>query len=95
MLYAGLGLSRKKLDICLLSGSGECVDQLVAPPDADALRILAGRIDGVYREPVCAVVESMTGARLVHDTFEQEGWDVEIADAQKLKGLAPLACKTA
>jgi transposase len=43
---------------------------------------------------VCAVIESMTGARLVHDTLEQEGWDVEIADAQKVKGLAPLACKT-
>jgi transposase len=36
----------------------------------------------------------MTGARLVHDTLEQEGWSVEIADARKVKGLAPLACKT-
>jgi transposase len=36
----------------------------------------------------------MTGARLVHDTLEREGWSVEIADAQKVKGLAPLACKT-
>jgi hypothetical protein len=36
----------------------------------------------------------MTGARLVDDTLEQGGWDVEIADAQKVKGLAPLACKT-
>ncbi len=36
----------------------------------------------------------MTGARLVHDTLEQEGWSVEIAGAQKVKGLAPLACKT-
>ncbi|MQA17845.1 MAG: transposase [Pseudonocardiaceae bacterium] len=36
----------------------------------------------------------MTGARIVHDTLEQQGWDVEIADAQKVKGLAPLACKT-
>ena len=36
----------------------------------------------------------MSGARLVHDTLEQEGWEVEIADAQKVKGLAPLACKT-
>ena len=94
MLHAGLDLSRKKLDVCLLSESGEHVDQLAAPPDADALRSLAGRIDEVYREPVCAVIESMTGARLVHDTLEQEGWDVEIADAQKVKGLAPLACKT-
>ncbi len=40
-------------------------------------------------------VESMTGAPFVHDTLEQEGWAVEIADAQKVQGLAPLACKTA
>src|SRR5215218_2002931 len=94
MLHAGLDLSRKKLDICLLSESGEHLDQLAAPPDPEALRTLARRIDEVCREPVCAVIESMTGARLVHDTLEQEGWDVEIADAQKVKGLAPLACKT-
>jgi transposase len=40
------------------------------------------------------VIESMTGARLVHDTLERQGWGVEIADAQEVKGLAPLACKT-
>jgi transposase len=94
MLHAGLDLSRRKIDICLLSESGEHIDQLAAPPDADALRTLARRIDEVYREPVCGVIESMTGARFVHDTLEQAGWAVEIADAQKVKGLAPLACKT-
>ena len=26
--------------------------------------------------------------------LELAGWEVEIADAQKVKGLAPLACKT-
>jgi transposase len=94
MLHAGLDLSRKKVDVCLLSDHGERLEQLVAPPDADALRGLARRIEEAHREPVCAVIESMTGARLVHDTLEREGWDVEIADAQKVKGLAPLACKT-
>src|SRR5688572_12105064 len=94
MLHAGLDLGRRKLDVCLLSESGEQVVQLAAPPDADALRSLARRIDERYREPVCAVIESMTGARLVHDTLEQQGWEVEIADAQKVKGVAPLACKT-
>ena len=94
MLHAGLDLSRKKLDICLLSERGEHLDQLVVPPDVDSLRRLARRIDEVHAEPVSAVVESMTGARLVHDTLEVEGWSVEIADAQKVKGLAPLACKT-
>jgi transposase len=94
MLHAGLDLSRKKLDVCLLSDEGEHVDQLAVPPDVDSLRNLARRIGEVHAEPVCAVVESMTGARLVHDTLEAEGWSVEIADAQKVKGLAPLACKT-
>ncbi len=94
MLHAGLDLSRRKVDVCLLSEAGEHLDQLTAAPDADALRGLARRIAEAYREPVCAVVESMTGARLVHDTLEQEGWNVEIADAQRVKGLAPLACKT-
>ena len=94
MLHAGLDLSRRKLDICLLSDRGEHLDQLVVPPDVGSLRTLAHRIEEVHGEPVCAVIESMTGARIVHDTLEQEGWDVEIADAQKVKGLAPLACKT-
>jgi hypothetical protein len=74
--------------------TGEHLAQLAVLPDVDSLRRLAGRIEEVHREPVCAVVESMTGARLVHDTLEAEGWEVEIADAQKVKGLAPLACKT-
>jgi len=94
VLHAGLDLSRKKLDVCLLSDRGEQLDQLAVAPDVDSLRTLARRIDVVHAEPVCAVVESMTGARMVHDTLEQQGWEVEIADAQKVKGLAPLACKT-
>jgi transposase len=37
---------------------------------------------------------SMNGARLVHDQLELAGFKVAIADAQKVKGLAPLACTT-
>ena len=44
--------------------------------------------------PVLAVIESMNGARFVHDTLEGYGWSVEVADARKVKGMAPLACKT-
>jgi transposase len=94
MLHAGLDLSRKKLDVCLLSDGGEHLDQIAVPPDVDSLRRLARRIEEVHCQPVCTVIESMTGARIVHDTLEQQGWSVEIADAQKVKGLAPLACKT-
>ena len=94
MLHAGLDLSRRKIDVCLLDEQGRQLDQLATPPDVDALRTLARRIEEVHGEPVCAVIESMTGARLVHDALEREGWAVEIADAQRVKGLAPLACKT-
>ena len=73
MLHAGLDLSRRKVDVCLLNHHGEYLDQLAVAPDVDSLRTLARRVDEVHAEPVCAVVESMTGARLVHDTLEQEG----------------------
>jgi len=36
----------------------------------------------------------MNGARFVHDELVAHGWEVLVADAQKVKGLAPLACKT-
>jgi transposase len=88
MLHAGLDLSRRKLDVCLLSERREHVDQLAVPPDVDSLRTLARRIDGVHGQHVCAVVESMTGARLVHDTLEQEGWSVESRVDPGLAGAA-------
>lgn len=91
MLHAGLDLSREKVDVCLFSDAGEIVDEFPVPPDADGLRALVRRVGP---EPVRAVIESMTGARFVHDRLEEFGWDVLIADAQKAKGIAPLACKT-
>jgi transposase len=93
MLHAGLDLSRKRLDVCLLSDHAEVVEEFGAPPDADGLRGLARRV-AAHGMPVRGVIESMTGSRFVHDTLEELGWDVLIADAQKVKGLAPLACKT-
>jgi transposase len=93
MLHAGLDLSRKRLDVCLLSEGAQVVEEFAAPPDCDGLRGLARRV-GRYGLPVRGVVESMTGARFVHDTLEGLGWDVLIANAERVKGLAPLACKT-
>src|SRR4249919_864365 len=93
MLHAGLDLSRKRLDVCLLSDQGELVEELAAFPDSGGLKNLVERVEA-YKEPVRAAIESMTGARFVHDTLERCGWSVEIADAQKVKGLAPLAAKT-
>jgi hypothetical protein len=77
----------------LLDGHGATVEVGAAPPDADGLHSLTARLDR-HGEPIRAAIESMNGARFVHDRLELAGWRVEIADAQKVKGLAPLACKT-
>jgi hypothetical protein len=61
-----LDLTRKKLEVCLRSEARERLGQLVSPSDGDALRSLARRIEETHREPVCAVVESMSSARFVH-----------------------------
>jgi transposase len=43
---------------------------------------------------VLAVIEVMNGARFIHDQLELAGWDVRLADPQRARALAPLACKT-
>jgi transposase len=93
MLHAGLDFSRKRLDFHLLAEDGETVDIGAAPPDADGLDGLARRL-AHHEQPIKAAIESMNGARFVHDRLELHGWEVEVADALKVKGLAPLACKT-
>jgi transposase len=78
MLHVGLDLSRRRLEVCLVDEAGEVVARIAAAPDADGLchlvrRVQAGRVRGV--------IESMNGARFVHDTLEELGWEVLIADA--------------
>ena len=48
MLHAGLDLSRRKIDVCLLSDEGEHLDQLAVAPDVESLKTLARRIEEVH-----------------------------------------------
>lgn len=91
MLHVGLDLSRRRIDVCVLDAGGGLVAEFRAQPDADGLRVLARRFSDTE---VRGVVESMTGARFVHDTLEGQGWVVEVADAARVKALAPLTAKT-
>src|SRR5437868_2806212 len=88
MLHAGLDLSRRRLDYCLLDELGDRVETGAAPPDGDGLVGFARRVDRRRGRTVevRAAIESMNGARFVHDTLERCGWEVEVADAQKVKG---------
>ena len=93
MLHVGLDLSGRRVDVCLISGEGELVEHFRAPADRDGLYGLTRRV-AVYEEPVRGVIESMNGARFVYDELVRYGWEVLVADARRVKGLAPLACKT-
>src|SRR3954462_1978903 len=93
MLHVGLDLSRTRLDVHVMDAMGAPVLVTSAAPDTGGLASLVSR-GGEFGQPVTAAIESMTGARFVHDQLELRGWEVEIADAVKVKGLAPLAAKT-
>ena len=93
MLYAGLDLARKRICFDARRPDGEIVDRGASPTDSEGLDRLAQRL--LAHDPqVLAVVESMNGARFVHDQLELHDIDVQICDAERAKGLAPLACKT-
>jgi hypothetical protein len=61
MLYAGLDLSRKRLDFHLLDGDGGTVEVGAAPPDEDGLDGLTERL-ARHGAPIRAAIESMNGA---------------------------------
>ena len=94
MLYAGLDLSRQRVDVRIVDETGRTVEVTAARPGhgRPPCARRAGRPNG---EPVEAAIESMNGARFVHDTLERLCWDVAIADTVRAKGLAPLVAKSA
>ena len=59
MLYAGLDLSRQRLDVHVLDDQGQTVEVTAVRPDADALRTLASHVLRQGQE-VTAAIESMT-----------------------------------
>ena len=90
-IYTGLDLSRNRLDWHAVAVDGTLVDAGAVPPDPDGLAQLVRRLGDA---DVLAVLEVMNGARFVHDQLELRGWDVRLADPQRSRALAPLACKT-
>ena len=80
-----------KVDASLAPGSDDSCSSGVGPT---GYRCGLVRRAGAHGLPMRGVIESMTGARFVHDSLEELGWEVLIADAAKVKGPAPLACKT-
>src|SRR5215211_5059161 len=75
---------------CALREGGPIIEGGLVPADEDGLAKLVLRLGPDVR----ACVEMMSGAVWVRDRLQSAGWQVQVADARKVKGLAPLACKT-
>jgi transposase len=90
MQYVGIDWAYRRAAWCAKAGSGEICAEGVVPADVDGLAklVLALGTD------VTACVEMMSGAVWVRDRLRAAGWRVEVADARKVKAVAPLACKT-
>ena len=89
MQYLGIDWGTRRAAWCSLSATGELTEGTISA-DADGLVGLAVRLGPDVR----GCVEMMSGAVWVRDQLQACGWDIRIADARKVKAIAPLACKT-
>lgn len=83
-LYVGGDLSRNRIDWEAVWPDGVVFGRGRAGTDRAGLAGLAAQL-GAQSDEVVLVIESMTGARYVHDTMEMLGWEVQIADARRAR----------
>jgi transposase len=90
MKYLGLDWAYREAQWCALSTGGEVTGEGRIPADRDGLARLVLELGDEVR----ACLEMMSGALWVRDQLVEWGWQVEVADARKVKTVAPLAAKT-
>lgn len=90
MKYVGVDWAYRKARWCALAPGGEICGEGQLPADRDGLARLVLELG----DEVKACLEMMSGALWVRDELVACGWQVEVADARKVKAVAPLAAKT-
>jgi transposase len=90
MKYVGLDWAYRKAQWCALSAGGEVAGEGRISADRDGLARLVFELG----DEVKACLEMMSGALWVRDQLAGCGWQVEVADARRVKTIAPLAAKT-
>jgi transposase len=88
--YVGIDWAYRKAAWCSMSAGGAIRAEGFTPADEDGLARLVVKLG----TDVKACVEMMSGAVWVRDQLRAAGWQIEVADARRVKGIAPLACKT-
>ena len=90
MKYVGLDWAYRSAQWCALASGGEIVGEGRIAADRDGLARLVLELG----DEVKACLEMMSGALWVRDQLVTCGWQVQVADARKVKAVAPLAAKT-
>jgi Transposase len=88
--YVGVDWAYRQAQWCAVLPGGEIVGEGRISADRDALARLVLELG----DEVKACLEMMSGALWVRDELVACGWQVEVADARKVKTVAPLAAKT-
>jgi transposase len=89
MQYLGIDWGTRRAAWCALTATAELTEGVISA-DQDGLTRLVARLG----PDVHGCIEMMSGAVWVRDRLAECGWTIEIADARKVKAIAPLACKT-
>src|SRR5437016_2758095 len=90
MKYVGLDWAYRTAQWCALDPGGEIAGEGRFAADRDGLARLVLELG----DEVTACLEMMSGALWVRDELVACGWQVDVADARKVKTVAPLAAKT-
>jgi transposase len=90
MQYVGIDWAYRRAAWCAKQADGTIAGEGFVPADEDGLARLVLELGPEVR----ACLEMMSGAAWVRDRLAGAGWAVEVADARKVKNVAPLACKT-
>ena len=90
MKYVGVDWAYRQAQWCALTGGGAVAGEGRIAADRDGLARLVLELG----DEVKACLEMMSGALWVRDELVACGWQVEVADARKVKTVAPLAAKT-
>jgi transposase len=88
--YVGVDWAYRTAQWCALDLGGEIAGEGRIAADRDGLARLVLELG----DEVKACLEMMSGALWVRDELVGCGWQVEVADARKVKTVAPLAAKT-
>jgi transposase len=89
MQYLGIDWGTRRAAWCAIGSDGELTEGTISA-DEDGLVQLVARLG----PEVLGCIEMMSGAPWVRDSLAACGWTIQIADARKVKAIAPLACKT-